>query len=181
MMTHETPALNRSTLFKTWLQEHAGLLYKVAYAFAPTEADREDLTQEVLIQLWISMPRFEGRAKSSTWIYRLALNTALAWKRKEKKHSSQVSLFEIEELPANPAAGIHEQNGELVEALYAAIRALPKIDAALVMMYLDDLSYREIAEVLGISENNVGVKLNRAKKALTELLKEVQEVPRGSG
>jgi RNA polymerase sigma-70 factor (ECF subfamily) len=124
------PTHDRLELFTTWLQEHAGLLHKVTYAFASTEADREDLTQEVLLQLWISMPRFEGKAKSSTWVYRLALNTALA-----------------------------------------------KVDAALVMMYLDELSYREIAEILGISENNVGVKLNRAKKALTELVK---EVPRGS-
>ena len=83
-MTREAPTQDQPALFKTWLEEDAGLLYKVAYAFAPTAADRADLTQEILLQLWISMARFKGQSKASTWIYRLALNTALAWKRKRK-------------------------------------------------------------------------------------------------
>jgi RNA polymerase sigma-70 factor, ECF subfamily len=170
MIVHKTPTQDQSALFKTWLREHAGLLYKVAYAFAPTEADREDLTQEVLLQLWMSMPRFDGQSKPSTWIYRLALNTALAWKRKEKRHASRVSLLRIEDLPANPTRNTSEQDEQRGDALYAAIRSLPKTDVALVTMYLDDLSYRDMAEILGISESNIGVKLHRIKKTLVEFV-----------
>lgn len=163
----------REALFKRWLEQHTGLVFKVARTFAPSDADRDDLVQEILLQLWRSLPRFEGKAKESTWIYRVALNTALAWHRNEKKRRvAQDPLFAIEELPERDDPTARERE-ELVARLYAAIRCLPKVDAALVLLYLDDLSYREMAEVLGISETNVGVKLNRARKALAELIKEV--------
>jgi RNA polymerase sigma-70 factor (ECF subfamily) len=167
---------SREVLFKRWLEQHSGLVFKVANGFAPTDADRADLVQEILLQLWRSLPRFEGKAKESTWIYRVALNTAMAWHRGEnKRHAAHTPLPAIEELP-EPDDPIQREREELVANLYAAIRRLPRLDAALVMLYLDDLSYREMAEVLGISETNVGVKLNRARKTLGELMK---EVPRG--
>jgi RNA polymerase sigma-70 factor, ECF subfamily len=163
---------SRESLFRRWLKEHAGLVFKVARAFAPSAADRDDLVQEILLQLWRSLPRFEGKARESTWIYRVALNTALAWHRGEnKRHTTQTPLLAIEELP-EPDDLARREREELVARLYAAIRQLPKVDAALVLLYLDDLSYREMAEVLGISETNVGVKLNRARKTLAELMKE---------
>jgi RNA polymerase sigma-70 factor, ECF subfamily len=171
MAMHETTTRNGTTLYRAWLEEYAGLIYKVAHAFTATDADRDDLTQEILLQLWISLPTFEGNSKPSTWIYRLALNTALAWKRKEKKHASRIALLEIEDLPATPAESTLREDRELIDALYTAIRSLPRVDAALVMMYLDDLSYRDMAEVLGISEDNVGIKLHRIKKALAESMK----------
>ena len=123
----------------------------------------------------ISLPRFEGRAKVSTWIYRVALNTALAWRRKEKKQRApEIPLIDIEDIPSKEEDHARRlDNEEVVARLYDAIHQLPKADAALVLLYLDDLSYRERAEVLGISENNVGVKLNRARKTLAELMKEV--------
>ena len=162
-------------VFKGWLQEHTGLIYKVARAFAAVEADQQDLIQEILLQLWGSLPRFEGKAKASTWIYRVALNTALAWRRKEtKRHATQTPLIEIENFPATEADSAQRlAREETVARLYDAIHQLPKVDAALVLLYLEDVSYREMAEVLGLSESNVGVKLNRAKTALAELMKEV--------
>lgn len=165
----------RQVVFKSWLQEHAGLVFKVARAFAPAEADRQDLIQEILLQMWCSLPRFEGKAKASTWIYRVALNTALAWRRKETKHrATQTPLIDIETLPGSEADSAQRlDREEQVARLYDAIQQLPKVDAALVLLYLEDLSYREMAEVLGISESNVGVKLNRARKTLAELMKEV--------
>lgn len=173
MIDRSAGNFSREGLFKRWLEQHTGLVFKVARAFTPRDADRDDLVQEILLQLWRSLPRFEGKAKESTWIYRVALNTALAWHRNEKKRSApQVQLPTIEEFPETNDLGARERD-ELVANLYIAIRRLPKVDAAIVLLYLDDLSYREMAEVLGISESNVGVKLNRARKTLGELMKEV--------
>ena len=160
-------------LFTRWVREHSGLVFKVARAFAPGEADREDLGQEILVQLWRSLPRYEGKSRESTWIYRVALNTALAWRRGEtKRRAPEALLVAIEELP-EPDDPAWREREALVERLYVAIRQLPKVDAALVLLYLDDLGYREMAEVLGISETNVGGKLNRARKTLASLMKEV--------
>jgi RNA polymerase sigma-70 factor (ECF subfamily) len=165
---------NPESLFKSWLTEHGGAILKVARAYTLTTEDCQDLVQEILLQAWQSLPRFQGRASPSTWLYRVALNTALGWHRKEhRRQVRQQPILEVEELPvAGLDSAQQAVQREVVERLYAAIRQLPKTEAALVLLYLDDMSYRQIAEVLGISENNVGVKLNRAKKALGELLKE---------
>ena len=162
-------------LFKTWLQEHGGTVLKVARAYTITEEDCQDLVQEILLQAWRSLPQFEGRAGVSTWFYRVALNTALGWQRKERRRRErQQPLIGVEEFPmSGPDSEEQLHQREVVERLYAAIQQLPKTDAALVLLYLDDLSYREMADVLGFSENLVGVKLNRARKALGELMKEV--------
>ena len=166
---------NPEALFRTWLHEYSGTVLKIARAYTLTAEECQDLAQEILLQLWRSLPQFEGRASASTWVYRVALNTALGWQRKEgRRRAHQQPLLEPEELPAaglDSAEQLHQR--EVVERLYASIRQLPKADAALMLLYLEDLSYREIAEVLGISEGNVGVKLNRARKALGELMKEV--------
>jgi RNA polymerase sigma-70 factor (ECF subfamily) len=174
-MTEPSP----ETRFKQWLEEYGGTVLKVARAYTLKAEDCQDLAQEILFQIWRSLPRFQGRSSASTWVYRVALNTALGWRRKEgRRWARQQPLLEPEELPdpVSSSSGQLDQR-EVVERLYAAIRQLPKADAALVLLYLDDLSYREIAEVLGISESNVGVKLNRAKKALAELMKEVANEP----
>lgn len=167
-------ARDHETLFRNWLSEHSGAVLKVARAYTLTHEDCQDLVQEILLEAWRSLPHFQGRASPATWFYRVALNTALGWRRKEShRHDRRQPLFEVEEL-ADHGSGTAQQivEREAVERLYAAIRQLPKTDAALVLLYLDDLSYRQMAEVLGISESNVGVKLNRAKKALSELMKE---------
>jgi RNA polymerase sigma-70 factor (ECF subfamily) len=165
---------NPESLFKSWLIEHGGAVLKVARAYTRTTEDRQDLVQEILLQIWQSLPRFQGRASASTWFYRVALNTALGWHRTEhRRRIRQQPILEIADLSA---AGLDSAQQaverEVVERLYAAIRQLPKTEAALVLLYLDDFSYRHMAEVLGISETNVGVKLNRAKKALSELMNE---------
>jgi RNA polymerase sigma-70 factor (ECF subfamily) len=161
------------SLFRSWLGEYEGAVWKVARAYTLTTEDCQDLAQEILLQVWRSLPQFQGRASASTWIYRVALNTALGWHRKERRRQGwQQPAVKIEDLPV---AGLESSQQmvqrETVEHLYAAIRQLPATDAALVLLYLDDLSYRQMAEVLGISESNVGVKINRAKRALKELMK----------
>jgi RNA polymerase sigma-70 factor (ECF subfamily) len=154
-------------IFKQWLGEYQGLIFKVVRAYAAEADDQDDLFQEVLLQMWFSIPNFQGKAKVSTWIYRVALNTALVWNRSEKrrrKHSHQMTEFRLQQ------ANYSGQSEEVIRQLYGAIRKLSKVDTSLVLMYLDGLAYSEMAEILGISENNVGVKLNRAKKQLAQLL-----------
>jgi RNA polymerase sigma-70 factor (ECF subfamily) len=163
----------QETLFRRWLADHAGLMWKVVRAFTATPEDAEDLFQEIALQLWMSLPAFRGDAKESTWIYRVAFNTALGWKRDEKRRRAKhEKFFELNGAPdflvEHPAL---TPNEEIVRQLYVAIRQLPKLDASLALMHLDGLSYREMSEVLGITESNVGVKLNRIRKQLAEMLK----------
>jgi RNA polymerase sigma-70 factor (ECF subfamily) len=161
-------------LFRTWIVDHQGALLKVARAYTLTTEDCQDLAQEILLQVWRSLPHFQGRANATTWFYRVALNTALGWRRKEsRRRSRQQPILAVETMPIDRLDCAEDVvQREAVERLYAAIRRLPKADAALVLLHLDDLSYRQMADVLGISEGNVGVKLNRVKKTLGELMNE---------
>ena len=164
---------DHKSLFMNWLGEHGSSVMKVARAYTLTSDECQDLAQEILLQAWRSLPNFEGKASPATWFYRVALHTAMNWHRKDKpRRSRQQPLLEVQVLATEGANSAEQaQQRETVEQLYNAIHQLPKTDAALVLLYLDELSYREMAEVLGISESNVGVKLNRAKKALSELMK----------
>jgi RNA polymerase sigma-70 factor (ECF subfamily) len=162
------------SLFTRCVVEHGGIIVKVARAYTLTPEDSQDLVQEILLQAWRSMPNFRRECAASTWLYRVALNTALGWVRKERRRrASREPIFAVDSVLASGPDGPQlAAEREAVERLYAAIRQLPKTDAALVLLYLDDFTYRQMADVLGISETNVGVKLNRAKKALAQLLKD---------
>lgn len=164
---------DHKSLFLNWLGEHGSSVMKVARAYTLSGEECQDLAQEILLQAWQSLPRFEGKASVATWFYRVALHTAMNWHRKDKpRRARQQPLLEVQALaPVGLDGAAQAQQRETIEQLYGAIHQLPKADAALVLLYLDELSYREMAEVLGISESNVGVKLNRAKKALSELMK----------
>jgi len=157
-------------LFKNWLAGHRGTVLKVARAYTLTAEDGQDLAQEILLQVWRSLPRFRGEANATTWCYRVALNTALGWHRKERRRQTRQKPLS-DHLPAP-----EQQSTSLIDRLYAAIHRLPRTDAALVLLHLDGLSYRQMSEVLGISEGNVGVKLTRAKKALSDLIREHSDV-----
>jgi RNA polymerase sigma-70 factor (ECF subfamily) len=159
----------QETIFIRWLDEHKGLIYKIARAFTHSAEQMEDLFQDILLQLWISLPNFQQNAKESTWIYRVAFNTAVVWDRKQKTHKKLKSIT----LNAQPANEKTDENNELIEHLYTAIRQLSKLDTSLILMSLDGLSYKQMADVSGITESNVGVKLNRAKKQLAEKMKGV--------
>jgi RNA polymerase sigma-70 factor (ECF subfamily) len=166
------PISQREKLFRQWIEEHQPILLKVARAYADAREDQDDLVQEMLLQLWRSIPAFQGEAKPSTWIYRVALNTSIAWKRTEsRRRHRQRLLADADCLPdCRSDRRDDEANRAAVEQLYAAIRRLLPVDRSLVLLYLDGQSYREMAEILGITESNVGVKLNRSKKQLMELL-----------
>jgi len=166
------PDEDQKSLFMNWLGEHGSSVMTVARAYTLTSDECQDLAQEILLQAWRSLPKFEGKASPATWFYRVALHTAMNWQRKDKpRRSRQQPLLEVQVLATENANSAEQaQQRETVEQLYNAIQQLPKTDAALVLLYLDELSYREMADVLGISESNVGVKLNRAKKALSALM-----------
>jgi RNA polymerase sigma-70 factor (ECF subfamily) len=162
-----------------WLGGHGSSVMKVARAYTLTSDECQDLAQEILLQAWRSLPTFGGQASPATWFYRVALHTAMNWHRKDKpRRSREQPLLEVQAVAAEGCDSAEQaQQRETVEQLYQAIHQLPKTDAALVLLYLDELSYREMADVLGISESNVGVKLNRAKKALSELMRDKSHGP----
>ncbi|MES2652554.1 MAG: sigma-70 family RNA polymerase sigma factor [Bacteroidota bacterium] len=152
--------------FLTMIQANQGIIHKVCRIYRDSPEDREDLFQEVIFQLWRSYPLFRGGSKSSTWLYRVALNTAMASFRKNKPN---VTLAEY--LPDIQFEDISYEGNERQEKLLESIRQLSEPDRALIALYLDELSYQQIAGILGISENNVGVKLNRIKIRLQKLIK----------
>ena len=164
---------DHKAIFTKWLEEHSSSVIKVARAYTLTTDECQDLAQEILLQAWKSMPRFNGNASPATWFYRVALHTAMNWQRNDRpRRTRQQPFLEFHDLTTEvPESAEQLQQREMVELLYRAIHQLPKTESALVLLYLDELSYREMADVLGISESNVGVKLNRAKKALGELMK----------
>jgi RNA polymerase sigma-70 factor (ECF subfamily) len=167
----------RESLFRQWLEEHKGLVFRVVRAYAVGPEQQEELLQDILVQLWSSIPSFRGESNSSTWVYRVALNTALAGQRAARKRRQRYRpLLEVGE-KADPGGSPVAQQADMVEKLYAGIRQLPEADRSLVLLHLDGLSYREMADILGISESNVGASLTRARKKLAELLKGVGDEP----
>ena len=164
---------DQEATFRRWLDEHIGLMLKVVRGCAASPQDQDDLFQDVLLQIWSSIPAFRGEAKETTWIYRVAFNTALAWRRGERRRREGLERFvKFGESPGTNRSHVDSSpEQEIVERLYAAIRQLPKTDAALALMHLDGLSYQEMAEIVGISENYIGVKLNRIRRQLADQLK----------
>jgi len=155
----------QNTIFYDWLKKHKALLFKVIGVYAFNTVDREDLFQEICIQIWRSIPNFKEESAVTTWIYRVALNTAIKWMRKEQKHYAKKQPLEnIEHLLVET----ENQLDSRLKWLYKKIRQLDKIDRSLTLLMLDGYSYKEIAAMLGISESNVGVKIHRIKKYLIE-------------
>lgn len=161
--------------FTGWLREHSAILHHVVNGFAAGD-DRNDLLQEVLLAVWKSIPAFRGQAKPTTYLYRVSHNAALLWTRTEKNYRRRVEQFSAS-APSEFAAEPDSLTDERLAKIYAAIRALKPLDRSLMLLSLDGLSYRDMAEVLGLSESNVGVKINRIKNQLTQTLKGNEHEP----
>lgn len=159
--THSPP-------FEALLHEHRGIILKVAAVYARDLEDRRDLAQEIRVQLWRSFGRYEAsRAKLSTWMYRIALNVAISYRRRD----GALLAGRVEPLDAHHLDTLADSSGaaeedERLTALYAFIGELDALNRALILLYLEDRSYAEIAEVLGISETNVATKIGRIKQKL---------------
>lgn len=145
------------------LGEHQKIIHKVCNLYMNHPLDKEDLFQEITLQAWKGYAQFKGQSKFSTWLYRVALNTAITYFKKERKQIQQV-----DETWAGEIADYGKEDNEQFNLMYKAISELSKIDKAIVMLYLDDLPYQEISEMLGISPNHVAVKMNRIKIKLKE-------------
>ena len=152
-------------IFLTRIKEHEGIINKLLYLYVDVAEDKKDLYQEIVLQAWRSIHRFKGDSKFSTWLYRVSLNTVITFNRKEKR-LPQSSMNEAPDVPSH----VSEQSERSMQ-LASAIRALNDIDKSIITLHLDDYSNDEISEMIGITKNNVAVKLHRIKEDLKKKLK----------
>lgn len=152
-----------SAEFIALLSQHRNIIHKVCNLYMDSTEQREDLFQEITLQAWKSYQHFRGDARFSTWLYRVALNTAITYFKREQRRTSVVLATDFPETTDVP-----DPAQEQLMAMYKAIATLSNIDKALVMLYLEDYSYQEIGDILGITANNVAVKMNRVKSRLKE-------------
>lgn len=159
--------LSKEKEFAQLIKSNQGLIIKVSRLYTNTLEDEQDLFQEIVLQLWRSYDSYKGDSKISTWMYRVALNTAITIFRKKTK---SIATNELQDLQNEKLMETNEEQEEKISLLYKVIKMLPNIERAIVTMYLDDLPYKEIAENIGISEVNARVKMNRLKKTIKELM-----------
>lgn len=161
----ETPRTRFADLFDA----HRGIVFKVANTYCRHPDDRQDLAQEIAAQLWRAFPGYDPARAFTTWMYRIALNVAISHVRSDARRAPQVS---IDDHDGHPALAVEDGDPEdaRVRALHAVIDRQPPLDRALLLLWLDERSQREIADVLGISESNVSTKLNRLRQRIREQL-----------
>jgi RNA polymerase sigma-70 factor (ECF subfamily) len=152
--------------FTEQLNQCRGIVFKVIRLYVNDPEDEKDLFQEIVFQAWKSFPRFDGRSKFSTWLYRVSLNTVLTFKRRPARVDRMENLERV-----GGVTDPHEKQ-EATEALYQAIRALGEIDRMIVSLHLDGYENEEIADISGLTKNNVAVRLHRTKETLIQKLKE---------
>jgi RNA polymerase sigma-70 factor (ECF subfamily) len=154
------------TQFVSLIQEYQKIIHKICHLYRDSKEDREDLFQEITFQLWKAFPSFKNQAKISTWIYRIALNTAIAAFRKNKPVIDYVA-----ELPDMSGEQPGDAFDERQERLFLLLKKLDDNDKMIIALYLEGLNYQQMAEIAGINENYVGVKLNRIKTKIQTLNK----------
>lgn len=159
-----------NTEFLERVTAHQDIVHKVCFVYGAVPADRDDLRQEILLQLWRSFGSFDGRSAFSTWMYRVALNTALTFRRKQKPAAQE----EAEAWAEAPQLAMAQFSEEL-KVLYRAIARLSAVEKAIIMQWLDERSYEEIADTMGISVKNVSVRLVRIRERLTRLIREAEQ------
>lgn len=156
--------------FTELIERNRPRLARLCRVYAHNEDDRKDLFQEIVYQLWKALPRFRGEAKVDSFIYRIAVNTALTHVRRKQRKPTERLDPERQSLAFKPDwAGQMDQQKQL-EVLYAAIGKLSDADRTLILMYLEEISYQEMAEITGLSVNLIGVRLNRIRKRLKDLI-----------
>ena len=161
---------NVSEQFLSIFEDNTGIIIKISRAFTNTSHDREDLINDIALELWKSFEKFKGDSKISTWIYRVALNTSMNYKRKKKKDSLFYSINDFKKDEIIPWLIQQEQeNSSELELLYNCIDELNEINKAIILLYLDGNSHDEISEIMGISKTNIGTRISRIKEQIKNL------------
>ena len=160
--------------FERWMADHIAILYRVVNVFAEGD-DRNDLMQEVMLAVWHAIPRFRAESKLTTFLYRVSHNAALSWRRTRHNYRRRVeqaaAFAEIDSQPDHTPP--HDPR---LDELYAALRRLPELDRSLILLSLDGVTYADMAAIHGLSESNVGVRLNRIKQRLTKDMEKYYEL-----
>lgn len=157
--------------FNKVISEYQSLVRKICFGFASNEDELNDFTQEVFIQIWRKLDTFRGQSKISTWIYRVTVNVCLyevSKKKRNEKIKQELVKFPIDETDSSVTQFKENQ----INYLYDAIKKLPQLDRAIIMLYLEKRTHNEIAEIIGLSQSNVGVRINRIKKKLKKIMKD---------
>lgn len=157
-----------SDQFLSVFEDNTGIIIKIARAFTKTSHDREDLINDIALELWKSFEGFKGDSKISTWIYRVAINISMNYKRKKKKDSFFSFLDDFKKVDSIPWL-IEQDNSSESEILYNCIDELNEINKAIILLYLDGNSHDEISEIMGISKTNVGTRIGRIKEQIRNL------------
>lgn len=153
--------------FKQILDEHQDKIYRICNAYLYNKYDVDDLFQEVLINIWSSLPRYKGQAQITTWLYRITLNTTITFNKAHTRKKNRQTNNIPENIIDDPAGREKEMQKQMqTEKLLACIQKLEKDERLIISFVLEELTYKEIADILGISVNLVGVKINRIKKKL---------------
>lgn len=157
--------------FEKHIRENEALIFKVCRIYAYTDADRKDLFQEIVIQLWKAYPKFKGDSKFGTWLYKVAINTAITGLRKQKNF---ITTYEPAALPIHISdENNDEEDEQRLQQLYLVIEQLTQVEKAIIMLYMEDRSYNDMEEILGMNQGNLRVKMNRIKEKLRQLAKKI--------
>jgi RNA polymerase sigma-70 factor (ECF subfamily) len=156
--------MTQENKFVEVIQENEGILYKMTRLYANDKEDQKDLYQEIVYQLWKSFKTFRGDAKQSTWIYRIALNTALLYLKNKKRKGYKTSLDDLVLINENYDTVLEER----LKILYAHLRELGEIDKGIVFLFLEGKKYEEISEITGMSTSNIGTRMARIKEKLNK-------------
>ena len=155
-----------SAFYNRFIRENAGIISKICRAYTDTPDDYHDYFQEVCLQLWKNHESFEGKSALSTWVYRVALNVCLTQFKKSKNRIDTTAIPDHFALAAENSS----EEAEQLNSLYTAIKKLKETDRAIIILYLEEKSYQEIADILGTNANHIGVKINRIKNTLKTLI-----------
>lgn len=152
------------------INQHKGMLFKICRIYQDDADERNDLLQEIILQLWRVFDSYRGESKITSWMYRVALNTAIVYFKKQKRRPDQEQLLPDFDRPEEQPSAAEKE--EQLAIFYRAVQQLNKVEKALIYLYMEDQPYPEIAAALGISEGNVRVRLNRVKNKLKEIIKD---------
>lgn len=154
--------------FLAAINKHKGIIYKVSRMYFDKLEDQQDLFQEIILQLWKSLDSFKGKSEFSSWMYRVALNTAIVFFKKEKRKPDIYTSLKSEPITYHD---YDDKEDRELEHFYKAVKKLNKIEKALILQFIEGISGKVIAENMGLTEVNVRVKINRTKSKLKEIIK----------